>query len=48
MFHFQLIMVAYIFYMVASMAMVAQGLPHTDHDDGFVLDKRFQANLGKS
>ena len=47
-FHFQLTMVACFFYIVASMAMVAHGLPHTDHDNGFVLDKIFQANLGKS
>ena len=46
-FHLQMTMVACIFYIVASMAMVAHGLPHTDHDNGFVLDQRFQANLGK-
>ena len=47
-FHFQLTMVACFSYMLAAMAMVAHGLPHTDHDNGFVLDKTFKANLGKS
>ena len=39
-------MIACIFYIMASMAMVIYG--HTDHKNGFVLNQRFQANLGKS